>query len=403
MNRVARPTRIGNWSRYRLPVRYARLRPKPEGMVGIQLAPRTRVEDNYGAGRVCAICGQLALTVVHLDRLPDYVRCSNCASAYVLGEGSSLVMYGSIPAEYPGTREFALKRWVGLPAIQAKAEADRAAVAAPVAESEPSRADGVDVLPVDPTWADAAKEPTPPFGIGKQAGQANGSAGRAPTPPFGIGTLHKFLAEKPGAPAGGIAEVGEDPELGHESAEPDPAQRFGVLVGAQHPSFPTDLCAHCLRQPADRGLVVIGADADRTRYQIPLCRLCNERVRTRSEEEKNSRLAVHLGSIAIGMILIVTALALDVLDVRQAPLAAILGLGALGLIGYTLPAWLLLGRLSRLPPSADSAYVRSTLQIRPALDGEPTGYLWRNRGYAERFAAANGAGDVARVSESNGS
>ena len=85
MNRVARPTRIGNWSRYRLPVRYARLRPKPEGMVGIQLAPRTRVEDNYGAGRVCAICGQLALTVVHLDRLPDYIRCSNCASAYVLG------------------------------------------------------------------------------------------------------------------------------------------------------------------------------------------------------------------------------------------------------------------------------------------------------------------------------
>jgi len=403
MNRVARPARIGNPNRYRLPVRYARLRPKPEGMVGIQLLPRTRVEDNYVAGQVCAICGQLALTVVHLDRLPDYIRCSNCASAYVLGEGSSLVMYGSIPAEYPGTRELALKRWLGLPAIQAKAEADRAAVAPPVAEPEPARADGVDVLPVDPVSADSAKEPTPPFGIRKQAGQDNGSAVRASTPPFGIGTLRKFLAEKPGAPAAGIAEGGEEPELGHESAEPDPGQRFSVLVGAQHPSFPTDLCAHCLRQPADRGLVVIGTDANRTRYQIPLCRRCNERVRTRSEEEKNSRLAVHLGSIAIGMILMVTALALDVLDLQRAPLAAVLGLGTLGLIGYTLPAWLLLGRLSRMPPPADSAYVRSTLQVRLALDGEPTGYLWRSRGYAERFAAANGAGDVVRVSESNGS
>jgi hypothetical protein len=47
-------------------------------------------------------------------------------------------------------------------------------------------------------------------------------------------------------------------------------------------------------------------------------------------------------------------------------------------------------------------YVRSTLQVRPGLNAEPTGYLWRNRGYAERFAAANGAGDVARISESNG-
>ncbi|MGH2620719.1 MAG: hypothetical protein ACRDHG_09135 [Anaerolineales bacterium] len=372
-------------------------------MERIQPLPRAKVEDDYAAGRVCAICGQLALAVVHLERLPDYIRCSNCGSAFVLGEGSSLVMYGSIPADYPGTRELALKRWVGLPAIQAKADADRSAVAAPVAEPWRARADGVEVLPANPASADSAEEPTPPFGVGSAAGQGNGSAERASTPPFGIGTLHEFLAEQPGAPAAGLAEAGEKPELGHESAEPDPGQRFRVLAGAQRPSFPTDLCAHCLRRPADRGLVVIGADANRTRYQIPLCRLCNERVKARSEEEKNSRLAVHLGSIAIGMILIVTALALDLLDVRQAPLATVLVLGALGLIGYTLPAWLLLGRLSRLPPSADSAFVRSTLQVRPGLDGEPTGYLWRNRGYAERFAAANGAGDVVRVSESNAS
>ncbi len=402
MNQVARPPQIGNWNRYRLPLRYARLKPRPEGMVGIQLLPRTRVEDNYAAGRACAICGQLALTVVHLDRLPDYVRCANCASAYVLGEGSSLVMYGAIPAEYPATRELALKRWLALTTIQAKADADRAAIAAPAAEPGPAQADGVEALPMDAASAESAEEPTPPFGIGSAAGQDNGSAERASTPPFGIGTLHQFLGEQPGAPAGRIAEAAEAAELGHESAEPDPGQRFGVMMRTP-PTFPTDLCAHCLRQPADRRLVLIGAEANAPRYQVPLCRLCDQRVRARSEEERNSRLAVHLGSIAIGMILMVTTLALDVVDVRQTPLAAVLVLGALGLIGYTLPAWLLLGRLSRLPPSADSDYVRSTLKVRPGLDGEPTRFLWRNRGYAERFAAANSASEVARVSEADGS
>ncbi len=374
MNRVADPSRVGNWDRYRLPVRYARLEPKPVGMGRIQPLPRTNVEANYAAGRLCAICGQAALSVVHLAKLPDYVRCSSCASAYILGEGSNLVMYGSISANYPATREFALKQWIALPAIEVRAEAERGAV----------------------------EDPTPPFGIGSAVGQNNGAAERAATPPFGIGTLNEFLGQEPGAPIPETAETAGDAELGHESAEPDPGQRFKVMVSAQPPDFPADLCAHCLRQPADRGLVVIGADPNRTRYPIPLCRQCHQRVRARSGEEKNSRLAVHLGSIAIGMILMVTLLAVDLLDVRQAPLASILVLGALGLIGYTLPAWLLLGRLSRLPPAADASYVRSTLQIRPGLNGEPTGYLWRNRGYADRFAAANDTVDVARIGESNG-
>jgi hypothetical protein len=371
-------------------------------MGSIQPLPRTNVEANYAAGRTCAICGQAALAVVHLAKLPDYVRCSSCASAYVLGEGSSLVMYGSISANYPATREFALKQWIALPAIEVRAEAERGAVPAPLVVLGREPADGVEALAMDPASADSVEELTPPFGIGSAPGQNNGAPERAATPPFGIGTLNEFLGQEPGTPIPETAETAGDAELGHESAEPDSGQRFKVMVSAQPPRFPADLCAHCLRQPADRGLVVIGADPDRTRYSIPLCRQCHQRVRARSGEEKNSRLAVHLGSIAIGMILMVTLLAVDLLDVRQAPLASILVLGALGLIGYTLPAWLLLGRLSRLPPAADALYVRSTLQIRPGLNGEPIGYLWRNRGYAERFAAANDTVDVARISESNG-
>jgi hypothetical protein len=371
-------------------------------MERIQPLPRNNVEANYAAGRSCAICGQAALSVVHVAKLPDYVRCSSCASAYVLGEGSSLVMYGSISANYPATREFALKRWIALPAIEVRARAERGAVPAPLAVVGPEPANEVEALPLDPASADSAEEPTPPFGIGSAAGQNNGGAERAPTPPFGIGTLNEFLGQAPGAPILETAETAGDAELGHESAEPDPGQRFKVIVGAQPPKFPADLCAHCLRQPADRGLVVIGADPNRTRYPIPLCRQCHQRVKARSSEEKNSWLAVHLGSIAIGMILMVTLLAVDILDVQQAPLASILILGALGLIGYTLPAMLLLGRLSRLPPAVDASYVRSTLQVRPGLNGEPTGYLWRNRGYADRFAAANDTVEVVRIGESNG-
>jgi hypothetical protein len=326
------------------------------------------VDDSYALGRACAICGQPALVVIHLERLPDYVKCSKCDSAHILAEGSDRVMFGSIPETYPQTREFALKRWVELNQVEWRAAAER---------------------PVEET--------TPPFGFGSRQGPDNGDAERAPTPPFGLGTLHEYLGDQPGiAPA---IEAAPAPSLEHGSAEPEPGSRFRVTVGSQEVNLPADLCAHCLRQPAEPALVVIGPEPNPVPYQLPLCADCRRRARARSEEERNYRLAVHLGSVLIGMILMVAALALGILDFISSPLLATIVLGVLGLSGYALPAWSLLGRASRIPPSADAAYVRSTLQVSAAANGRPSGFLWRNRGYAERFAAANGVAGVERVKE----
>src|SRR3970040_2311443 len=91
----------------------------------IQAIPRQTVEADFAVKRACAICGVASLTVIHLERLPDHIKCSNCGSAFVLSEGANLVMYGSIPAHYPSTRGYALKRWVALAAVPVKASAER--------------------------------------------------------------------------------------------------------------------------------------------------------------------------------------------------------------------------------------------------------------------------------------
>lgn len=372
-------------------------------MEGIQPLPRQTVEAEFAAERACAICGVEALAVVHLERLPDHIKCSNCGSAFVVSEGSNLVMYGSIPADYPSTRDFALKRWVALAAVQVKASAERTAGASPEPAASSNSTAPHEFGQANEAERDSADEPTPPFGIGGPTRQANGAAARAATPPFGFGSLSVFLGQEPGRSPSETSSPKGEAILSHESAEPEPEQRFRVAVAEVKPIFPAGLCAHCLRQPAPMRLVVIADDAKRTRYQVPLCRQCHQRASARGEDEKNSRVAVHLASVLTGMVLMVAAIAFRIVDIRQAPLVAGGLLGVLGLIGYALPAWLLLSRLSRLPPPPDAMFVRSTLQVHPGADGEPTTFAWRSRGYAERFASVNTASQVMRVVESHGS
>ena len=372
-------------------------------MEGIQPLPRQTVEAEFAAERACAICGVEALAVVHLERLPDHIKCSNCGSAFVVSEGSNQVMYGSIPPNYPSTRGFALRRWVALAAVQVKASSEQAAGASPGpvegSDSTPPfgfrQADQAETAPTD--------EPTPPLGIGSSAGPGNGTAAGAATPPFGIGTLHEFLGQEPAASLAQSSPPAGEAILSYESAEPDPGLRFRVAVGEGKTSFPASLCAHCLRQPAPMRLVVIAGDSKKTRYQVPLCRQCLQRASTRSEDALNSRLAAHLGSVLVAMVLMVAAIAFRIVDIRQAPLVAGGLLGVLGLIGYALPAWLLLSRISRLPSPPDAMFVRSTLLVHPRADGEPTTFAWRSRGYAERFASVNTASQVTRVVEGHGS
>ncbi len=80
-------------------------------------APKANLSDIDFIDVSCAICGAELLIVVHLEELPDYVRCRNCNSAFVVEEGGERVLYGQIPEEYPQTRGFALRQWAWPEAI----------------------------------------------------------------------------------------------------------------------------------------------------------------------------------------------------------------------------------------------------------------------------------------------
>ena len=110
--------------------------------------PRPTLEDSYTDDLPCAICGQPALSIVHNERLPDFVVCSQCGSAFVVEEGGERVMYGKIDPSYPDTSRFALREWAWLEAVARKADIERQvedAVEEPEAPAEP------EFLPSEPT------------------------------------------------------------------------------------------------------------------------------------------------------------------------------------------------------------------------------------------------------------
>jgi hypothetical protein len=84
----------------------------------MSLKPRITVEDGYVDGLTCAICESPDLSVVHVNNYPDFVSCGNCASAFVVEDEGSWIMYGKINADLPETSEFALRQWTWLDAVR---------------------------------------------------------------------------------------------------------------------------------------------------------------------------------------------------------------------------------------------------------------------------------------------
>jgi hypothetical protein len=349
--------------------------------------PLTSVDDDFAAGRACAVCGELTLSVFHVDDLPDYVMCSICESAFIMNEAGDWVMFGSISQDYPETGRMVLKRWTTLEAVQSMASTER------ISETnvkEPESTPGA--------GAKLGSETTPPFGIGGN-GAGMAVAEIAATPPFGIGELDEFVAKStngsPDRPPDSAEPLAESADV----SEPEPGQRYVVTLAEKAATLPSERCAHCLRQPAPRKLLLaLGAD-QAAGYQVPLCESCHERASVRSKEQKSSKLVAHLSSILIAGVLIVGALAAGLVDIQEIGMVDLLLIGILGLIGYGVPAVLLLRRSSWVPPSDDAQFVRTTLSLR---DHEGLGFGWRNRGYAELFSVANQdhlLGDLVRISD----
>jgi hypothetical protein len=349
--------------------------------------PQNIVDDEYAAGRACAVCGETTLSVVHVENLPDYVKCVNCGSAFVLNEAADWAMYGSVSHDYPETGQMVLKRWTTLEAVQTMASSERASER-DVNEPESELAAGDEL----------GSETTPAIGFnGNGAGQATTELA-APTPPFGIGELDEFEAKSPRS-SDPPPDSTESLEEAADVSEPEPGQRYVVTLAQKSASLPSERCAHCLRRPAPRKLhLAFGTDQD-LRYQVPLCESCHARASVHSEEQKTSKLVAHLSSILVASVFIVGALAAGLVNLQEIGMIDLLLIGALGLVGYGATVVLLLRRSSRLPPSEDAKFVRSTLRLR---DHKGLAFGWRNRGYAGLFSSANKdylLGDLVRVSD----
>ena len=350
--------------------------------MAMEHTPLKTVDDKFAAGRICAVCGESALKVVHVENLPDYVECANCDSAFILSEASDWAMFGSVSSEYPETGRTVLKRWTTLEAVQNMAGTER----------DPKN----DAVPIE----DPESEPTPPFGIGGD-GAASLAAEQATTPPFGLGELDDFVAESANGnsvPAS-VLSLSEPMAEAADVAEPEPGHRYVVTLAQRTAVLPAERCAHCLRRPAPRKLLVARSSEPDLGYQVPLCQSCHARASVQSEERKTAKLIAHLSSILIAGVLIVGSLAAGWVNLQDPGVVDLVLVATLGLVGYGLPAVLLLRRSSRLPPSEDAQFVRSTLRVR---DDERLAFGWRNRGYAELFSTANAdllLGELTRISE----
>ena len=182
------------------------------------------------------------------------------------------------------------------------------------------------------------------------------------------------------------------------AADPPPGQRYRVALNSDQVTFPMQSCAHCMTSPAPKRLTIVGTSPQGqavgqrkiSRYTLPLCRSCYRRATARTPQEKNARLNAHLISALIALALLVAALAVPgLIDIQgNVGLAGILILILL-VVGYALPAAILLGRAGRFPPTADARYVRTTLLIPESSQGLESAFEWRNQRYAEEFHQAN--------------
>ena len=189
------------------------------------------------------------------------------------------------------------------------------------------------------------------------------------------------------------------------ASDPPMGQRYRVVIRGEHVIFPRGDCAHCGRTPEKGKLAVAGtlprgqAVGQRrpTRFEVPLCANCRSRAAAKSEEARAAQLQAHLISAIVGMVLVVGALAMDLINPRDLEIADLfLGLILL-IVGYGGPAFFLLNRVGNYLPPVDARYVRTTLLVPSETQGLETAFEWRNNEYAQRFHETNQANTLGNM------
>lgn len=369
-------------------------------------SPKFTLDESDLLDLRCPICADVSLKLVHMERLPDFITCGNCESAFVREEGGQRVMYGKINPEYPSTSKFALRQWVWPEAIDQRAASERPSTPYPPTPEAPHEAiptpddqvpslDAVDRIgeqfdePLRPAAEPVldSKELGGPFGVIEEAPSfVPPSEAQEPVQPmFRAPSDIKPVIETPPTP------VFEPPE-----ADPPPGSRHRVVIRGASVKFPTTICSHCLSSPVKGRVAIVGTlpsgqgvgQRQDVTFNLPLCASCQKRSEFKNVDERNSRLQAYLLSALAAMILLVVALAVGV-DLLNRPLEGVIILAVLAIVGFTVPAWLLLRRIKGFPLPPDAQYVRSTLIIPTESQGLETAFEFRNQGYAERFYEAN--------------
>jgi hypothetical protein len=234
----------------------------------MSLKPRITVEDNYVDGLICAICESPDLNVVHVDKFPDFVSCGNCASAFVVEDEGSWIMYGKVSDDFPETGEFAVRQWTWLDAVRQRAQDERESIhgepavepAPPSSEEAGALAPSEDELlePVVTASTQVGEEIHPDGDLTPEPEVIEASSpAEVPAPisddlfPPEAETTQEFLdeitkLEVPFPPPEDTAE----PELEKESV--DPADRFDELVPDESP--PIELVSDDGEGPSFEGL-----------------------------------------------------------------------------------------------------------------------------------------------------
>jgi hypothetical protein len=402
-------------------------------------SPRVTIDDSYTVGLSCAICGSPELFVQHLPNYPDFVTCSQCGSAFVVEDGGERVLYGNIASDYPRTAEFALKQWVWLEAVERRAAEERPTPPSeePVAsmrssdlpaqvEAEPAEAEPQEEPDLD--WLESRLKsggmpagvpiPTEPEPFHPEARQVPLSSDTGPTedslpawlreeeparaaPPPAPSTPARLrsIAAPPEAPPSPARVEPASPAAAPASAkEPPPGQRYRVVVRGDRVLMPVNACAHCRRTPAPDRLPIPGSlprpgspgQRRPTTFQVPLCRDCSLRSRQRSAEQRGAALMGHLTGALVGLVLVVAALAANLLPFGSGLLVGLAATGGAWLAGYLVTAALLVPRARRAPPPEDAAYVLTTLRVSPESPIGQTAFEFRQRETALGFQQANG-------------
>lgn len=426
--------------------------------------PRITIAETMLGSQTCAICGEPALRVAHVEKLPDYVSCGSCGSVFVMEEGGDRVMYGKIPADYPVTSAFALRQWLAPDLVRERASDERPEPEWPEEqgpdlgfEAEMPADEPAEASAMPPEDESIGQEPAeaPPIqakggGEGEPAARFHAllrsyeetpepsgleegmSMGEAPaTGPSWENLAEEFEIPEPeappaAAPGPALMEVGQPAATPPQVQEPPAAlpagqqplgpgvdppagSRYNVQIRGYRLRVPKTSCAHCLRMPATRSLAVLapappGAQRRVVRLNLPLCQQCFRRANARNREESSAKLQAHLISALVALMLVITA-GVGLWSFLGSSGIRVLVLLILAVVGYGIPAFFLLGRSTRFPTPTDALFVRSTLIVQPMSDPPGLMFSWRNKGSAELFFESNNKaveGPIVEVADSTG-